>query len=269
MAVIEIPWGDGSGDVIRLSAPATVGDQRVVISSDPNSGKDDRMRVVSFDAGIAKKTLTVKQFGNRMIPILFTGSSDGNYLFKLARIGVLYIDRYSHSGKFDWKNEIIELYYSVSAFYVLRIFINGSLWKSITGASSGYLSPAMDGTLSSVTITYGYTYTPPGSEITIDFRGRSGFGKSSLLATSLKSNGVELLDGTTPAFVKKVNKDNYVLKYTYKEEGGEGIDVIYRVVGVSDTVLHTIPKGNGTTGEGDMPIKGKGTGDYILTYRTL
>ena len=61
MAITTIPWGDGSGDNIYLSAPSQTGDQSVSVTSDPNTGAA-RSKVVTFSAsGVPSVTLTINQ----------------------------------------------------------------------------------------------------------------------------------------------------------------------------------------------------------------
>lgn len=61
MAITTIPWGDGSGDNIYLSAPSQTGDQSVSVTSDPNTGAA-RSKVVTFSAsGVSSVTLTINQ----------------------------------------------------------------------------------------------------------------------------------------------------------------------------------------------------------------
>ena len=61
MAITTIPWGDGSGDNIYLSAPSQTGDQSVSVTSDPNTGAA-RSKVVTFSAsGVSPVTLTINQ----------------------------------------------------------------------------------------------------------------------------------------------------------------------------------------------------------------
>ena len=61
MAITTIPWGDGSGDNIYLSAPSQTGDQSVSVTSDPNTGAA-RSKVVTFSAsGVSPVSLTISQ----------------------------------------------------------------------------------------------------------------------------------------------------------------------------------------------------------------
>lgn len=61
MAITTIPWGDGSGDNIYLSAPSQTGDQSVSVTSDPNTGAA-RSKVVTFSvSGVSPVTLTINQ----------------------------------------------------------------------------------------------------------------------------------------------------------------------------------------------------------------
>lgn len=60
--VTEIPWGDGSGDLIYLTYSASEGDQTVLVSSDPNAGAA-RTQNITFvsTVGNISRTLTVIQ----------------------------------------------------------------------------------------------------------------------------------------------------------------------------------------------------------------
>lgn len=61
MPITTIPWGDGSGDNIYLSAPSQTGDQSVSVTSDPNTGAA-RSKVVTFSAvGVSPVSLTINQ----------------------------------------------------------------------------------------------------------------------------------------------------------------------------------------------------------------
>lgn len=62
MAVTTIPWEDGSGDNIYLSASSQVGDGTVSVTSDANTGAA-RSKVVTFTSGVGGITrqLTVEQ----------------------------------------------------------------------------------------------------------------------------------------------------------------------------------------------------------------
>lgn len=62
MATTTIPWGDGSGDNIYLDYSASVGDQTVLVSSDPNAGPA-RTKDITFvsTVGNISRTLTVLQ----------------------------------------------------------------------------------------------------------------------------------------------------------------------------------------------------------------
>ncbi|MBR2748041.1 MAG: hypothetical protein IKD95_06810 [Bacteroidales bacterium] len=63
MAITTIPWGDGSGDNIYLSAPSQTGDQSVSVTSDPNTGAA-RSKVVTLSAvGVTPVSLTINQAG--------------------------------------------------------------------------------------------------------------------------------------------------------------------------------------------------------------
>ena len=60
MAITTIPWSDGSGDNIYVSAPSQTGTQTVSVSSDANTGAA-RSQTVTFTASGITKTLTVNQ----------------------------------------------------------------------------------------------------------------------------------------------------------------------------------------------------------------
>lgn len=60
MAITTIPWNDGSGDNIYVSAPSQTGTQTVSVSSDANTGAA-RTQTVTFTAGLITQTLTVNQ----------------------------------------------------------------------------------------------------------------------------------------------------------------------------------------------------------------
>ena len=61
MAITTIPWGDGSGDNIYLSAPSQTGDQSVSVTSDANTGAA-RSKVLTFSAsGVPSVSLTINQ----------------------------------------------------------------------------------------------------------------------------------------------------------------------------------------------------------------
>lgn len=63
--VLEIPWGDGSGDKIYLSLNASEGDQVVLVTSDANGGNVSRSKNITFSASSGQSTisrvLTVQQ----------------------------------------------------------------------------------------------------------------------------------------------------------------------------------------------------------------
>lgn len=69
MAVTTIPWEDGSGDNIYLSASSQVGDGTVSVTSDANTGAA-RSKVVTFTSGVGgiTKTLTVAQEAGSVVP---------------------------------------------------------------------------------------------------------------------------------------------------------------------------------------------------------
>ena len=72
MAITTIPWGDGSGDNIYLSAPSQTGDQSVSVTSDPNTGAA-RSKVVTFSAsGVSPVSLTINQDAWRRLPLGYT-----------------------------------------------------------------------------------------------------------------------------------------------------------------------------------------------------
>lgn len=60
MATIKIPWNDGSGQFIYLTATAFSGNQIVHITSDRNVGLP-RAQTLIFRAGNATKELIVSQ----------------------------------------------------------------------------------------------------------------------------------------------------------------------------------------------------------------
>ncbi len=71
MAITTIPWGDGSGDNIYLSAPSQTGDQSVSVTSDPNTGAA-RSKVVTFSAsGVSPVTLTINQAAGQVSPVFY------------------------------------------------------------------------------------------------------------------------------------------------------------------------------------------------------
>ena len=71
MAVTTIPWEDGSGDNIYLSASSQVGDGTVSVTSDANTGAA-RSKVVTFTSGVGgiTQTLTVEQAAGRVLKTL-------------------------------------------------------------------------------------------------------------------------------------------------------------------------------------------------------
>ncbi len=71
MAITTIPWGDGSGDNIYLSAPSQTGDQSVSVTSDPNTGAA-RSKVVTFSAvGVTPVSLTINQAAGGIAPVFY------------------------------------------------------------------------------------------------------------------------------------------------------------------------------------------------------
>lgn len=83
MAITTIPWGDGSGDNIYLSAPSQTGDQSVSVTSDPNTGAA-RSKVVTFSAvGVTPVSLTINQAAGGITPVFYD---------RLVFDGVAYID---------------------------------------------------------------------------------------------------------------------------------------------------------------------------------
>lgn len=58
MAITTIPWNDGSGDNIYVSAPSQTGSQTVTVSSDENKGSSDRTKTVTFTAKANGQTVT-------------------------------------------------------------------------------------------------------------------------------------------------------------------------------------------------------------------
>lgn len=67
MAVTTIPWGDGSGDNLYLTYPSASGDQTIEVSSDANTGSDDRTINITLTAShhgtSSAKILTITQEG--------------------------------------------------------------------------------------------------------------------------------------------------------------------------------------------------------------
>ena len=71
MPITTIPWGDGSGDNIYLSAPSQTGDQSVSVTSDPNTGAA-RSKVVTFSAsGVSPVSLTINQEAGQVSPVFY------------------------------------------------------------------------------------------------------------------------------------------------------------------------------------------------------
>lgn len=80
MAITTIPWGDGSGDNIYLSAPSQTGDQSVSVTSDPNTGAA-RSKVVTFSAsGVPSVTLTITQDGLPYTPLTYIQTDGTAYI---------------------------------------------------------------------------------------------------------------------------------------------------------------------------------------------
>lgn len=80
MAITTIPWGDGSGDNIYLSAPSQTGDQSVSVTSDPNTGAA-RTKVVTFSAsGVPSVTLTITQDGLPYTPLTYIQTDGTAYI---------------------------------------------------------------------------------------------------------------------------------------------------------------------------------------------
>jgi len=81
MAVVTIPWGDGSGDNIYLTYPSASGDQTVEMSSDANTGSIDRTKSITFTAShhgtSSSKILTVTQEGVKEPYIVFADATVG------------------------------------------------------------------------------------------------------------------------------------------------------------------------------------------------
>lgn len=72
MPTTTIPWGDGSGDNIYLSAPSQTGDQSVSVTSDANTGAA-RSKVVTFNAvGVTPVSLTINQEAGGVTPQQYT-----------------------------------------------------------------------------------------------------------------------------------------------------------------------------------------------------
>ena len=71
MAVTTIPWNDGSGDNIYLSAASQVGDETVQVSSDANTGAA-RTQTVTFTSGVGgiTRSLTVNQDAGVQSPLV-------------------------------------------------------------------------------------------------------------------------------------------------------------------------------------------------------
>ena len=60
----EIAWGDGTGDKIYFSAPASEGNQTVTVTSDANAGAE-RTKTVNFNAsGVSPQPLQIVQLGS-------------------------------------------------------------------------------------------------------------------------------------------------------------------------------------------------------------
>lgn len=73
MAVTTIPWDDGSGDNIYVSASSQVGDETVQVSSDANTGAA-RSQTVTFTSGVGgiTRSLTVNQEAGSRLPSGYT-----------------------------------------------------------------------------------------------------------------------------------------------------------------------------------------------------
>lgn len=83
MTITTIPWGDGSGDNIYLSAPSQTGDQSISVTSDPNTGTA-RSKVVTFSAsGVSPVSLTINQEAGQISPVFYS---------YLVFDGIAYID---------------------------------------------------------------------------------------------------------------------------------------------------------------------------------
>ena len=67
MAITTIPWSDGSGDNIYVSASSQTGTQTVSVSSDANTGAA-RSQTVTFAAGAITRSLTVNQEAGEITP---------------------------------------------------------------------------------------------------------------------------------------------------------------------------------------------------------
>lgn len=107
MAVTTIPWEDGSGDNIYLSASSQVGDGTVSVTSDANTGAA-RSKVVTFTSGVGgiTKTLTISQDAGVITPhYLVYGSPTINGTSyspdKTAR-GFIYTDTPFDPGTYGW-----------------------------------------------------------------------------------------------------------------------------------------------------------------------
>lgn len=71
MAITTIPWSDGSGDNIYVSAPSQTGTETVSVSSDANTGAA-RTQTVTFTAGAITRSLTVNQEAGAVLPAGYT-----------------------------------------------------------------------------------------------------------------------------------------------------------------------------------------------------
>lgn len=56
--VLEIPWGDGSGDKIYLSLNASEGDQAILVTSDANGGNVSRSKNITFSASSGQSSIS-------------------------------------------------------------------------------------------------------------------------------------------------------------------------------------------------------------------
>ena len=97
MPITTIPWGDGSGDNIYLSAPSQTGDQSVSVTSDPNTGAA-RSKVVTFNAvGVTPVSLTINQAAGTPTPSTFSGhptsyDQDDHSYYSLSNVSNGYAD---------------------------------------------------------------------------------------------------------------------------------------------------------------------------------
>ena len=65
MAVDNFPWGDGSGDYFHLSHPSYSGNNTITITSDANTGWQERSKTVRIYSGSVEDTFTITQAAGR------------------------------------------------------------------------------------------------------------------------------------------------------------------------------------------------------------